>query len=497
MKNFIYIIFGLLVLGISACSDFLDETPQGRYTSGTFWKTEAHAELALVGLYEAAGFTKTSNALWIFGDMASDDAITGGNAGDFVDASFIDQFTYINTNTHLDVHWRHYYEGVSRANNLLYYVPNIDMDEELKARILAEAKFLRAYFYFNLVNTYGEIPLRLNPLLNQDDIYVSKTSVANVYNQIETDLVDAKDDLPKRAIGSQVGHATRGAAWGLLAKTYLYQQKWALALEAADSVIALGQYQLQPVYKNNFIDSTQNNSESIFELQHMSRQAGLGNFMSQFFTPRIFGGYGVNLPTQNFVDEFETATDGVTYDPRLRYTVVLQGEPWINGEPYNAQWSVTGFISRKQVQPLSVGPVNGDGALNYVYMRYADVLLMRAEALNELNRTAEALEPLNAVRKRARESYLYDVDLPGYGTIPDGLLDDETSTDQVTVRTAIRHERRVELGFEFHRFFDLMRYGSVAAEAALQSEAPAFEYTTHRYFPIPQSEIDTNPGVNN
>jgi len=430
--------------------------------------------------------------------MASDDAIAGGgNPGDWIDARFIDQFTYLNTNPYLDNFWEYYYDGIARANNLLYYVPSIDMDEDYKAQILAEARFLRAYFYFNLVNVYGEIPLRINPLLDQDDIYVSKTSVANVYAQIETDLIAAKNSLPRKRVERETGHVTRGAAWGLLAKTYLYQQKWTLALEAADSVIAMDQYELQPVYKNNFIDSTQNNKESIFEIQHISRQAGLGNFMSQYFTPFDFGGYGVNLPTQDFVDEFETATDEEIFDPRLRYTVVLKDEPWINGEVYDPAWSVTGFISRKQVQPLSVGPVNSDGALNYVYMRFADVLLMRAEALNELNRTTEALVPLNQVRKRARESYLYDQDLPGFGAVPAGLLEDETTTDQVALRAAIRHERRVELGFEFHRFFDLMRYGATAAEEALEEEAPAFNYATHRYFLIPQSEIDTNPGVNN
>lgn len=498
MKNLLYITLGILVFIAPGCSDFLDEVPQGRYTSNEFWKTEAHAELALVGVYQAATFTASTNALWVFGDVASDDAIAGGgNPADWADVKFIDQFTYLNSNPYLDVHWGYYYDGVARANNLLYYVPNIDMDEEYKAEILAEARFLRAYFYFNLVNVYGEIPLRLNPLLDQDDIYISKTSVANVYAQIEADLIAAKSGLPKRRLDREIGHVARGAAWGLLSKTYLYQQKWALALEAADSVIALNEYELEPVYKNNFIDSTQNNKESIFEIQHVSRQSGLGNYMSQFFTPNIFGGYGVNLPTQNFVDEFETATDGTTYDPRLRYTVVLKDEPWINGEPYEPTWSVTGFVSRKQVQPLSVGPVNSDGALNYVYMRYADVLLMRAEALNELNRTAEALAPLNEVRKRARESYLHDADLPGFGAIPEGLLEDETSTVQTTVRAAIRHERRVELGFELHRFFDLMRYGATAAEDALEEEAPAFSYATHRYFPIPQSEIDTNPGVNN
>lgn len=495
MKNLIRLTLALLVLTVSSCADFLDEQPQGRYTSKTFWKTEAHAISALTGVYEIASFTKTSNALWAFGDVASDDAIKGGNDGDFADVQFIDQFTYIRSNSYFDVLWRHYYEGISRANYLLHYVPNIDMDAKAKRVILAEAKFLRAYYYFILVNTFGEIPLRVNAALTEDDIYVSKTSVANVYAQIRTDLLEAKADLPKINTGTRVGHVTRGAAWGLLAKAYLYQGQWTNALEAADSVTALGVYSLQAIYKNNFIDSTQNNTESVFEIQHINGQLGLGSYVSQFFTPFRLGGYGVNIPTQNFVDEFETANDGVTYDPRLRYTVVLPGDAWINGEPYNAQWSATGIVTHKQVQPLRVGPVNSDGALNYVYMRYADVLLMRAEALNELSRTTEALVPLNAVRKRARESYLNDVDLAGYGSIPAGLLSDVVSTDQATVRTAIRHERRVELGFEFHRFFDLMRYGAAEAEAAL--DETSFSYATHRYFPIPQSELDTNPRINN
>lgn len=494
MRKLLIINLMLPLLIATACNDFLSEDPQGIYSSETFWQTEDHAELALTGVYASAAFTSTNNALWVFGDVASDDAIKGGLTGDFADVQYINDFNYTRSNSYLDIVWSHYYEGVMRANNVLYYVPDIEMDEAYKAQILAEARFLRAYFYFNLVNIYGEIPLRLNPLLSQEDIYIAKTSVENVYDQIETDLLEAKDNLLTETSGSDIGRATRGAAWGLLAKVYLYQGEWQNALDAADSVIALGKYSLQPVYKNNFIDSTQNNSEAIFEIQHTNGQIGLGSYLSQYFTPRAFGGYGANLPTESFVNEFETASDGVTYDPRLRYTVVLEGEPWINGEPYNAQWSTTGYVSRKQVQPLSVGPVNGDGALNYVYMRYADVLLMRAEALNELNRTAESLSPLNEVRKRARESYLYDVDLDGFGTVPDGLLDDVSSTDQNIVREAIRHERRVELGFEFHRFFDLMRYGATVAEDAL--EDTYFNYAGHRYFPIPQSELDTNPKIN-
>ncbi|NBP68632.1 MAG: RagB/SusD family nutrient uptake outer membrane protein, partial [Cytophagia bacterium] len=137
-------------------------------------------------------------------------------------------------------------------------------------------------------------------------------------------------------------------------------------------------------------------------------------------------------------------------------------------------------------------PIIGDASLNYVYLRYADILLMKAEALNELNRTSEALAPLNQVRKRARESYLYDEGLENFGVIPANLLPDVSGT-QVQVREAIRHERRVELGFEFHRYFDLMRYGQAAAETALGSTG--FNYAEHRYFLIPQSEIDTNTAI--
>lgn len=490
MRKTLKIAFAFLVLVTTSCEDFLDEKQEGTYSSDTFWKTESHATVALTGIYKTASFTSTNNALWVFGDVASDDAIRGAKPGDFPDAQSIDDFTYIRSNSYFDVIWSHYYEGISRANYFLYYVPNIDMDEKLKARMLAEARFLRAYYYFTLVNIFGEIPVKTNPPLNENEIYKPKSSVADVYELIENDLLAAKNSLSKTNTGSNAGRATKGAAWGLLAKAYLYQQKWEDALEAADSVIELSVYSLEPVYKNNFLDSTQNNSESVFEIQHVNGSLGLGSYLSQYVTPiPEFNGYGVDVPTENFVEEFETG------DPRLAYTLGMAGDEWINGEPFDEGWSPTGYVQKKHIQPLRVGPVNNDGALNYVYMRYADVLLIRAEALNELHRTPEALAPLNEVRKRARESYLYDEDLPGFGAVPAGLLDDISSTDEAVVRAAIRHERRVELGFEFHRFFDLMRYGAINAEEAL--EETSFEYAVHRYFPIPQSEIDTNPRINN
>lgn len=492
----IYTLSLTIVLLLSAgCSDFLNEELKGTYTTESFYKTADHAQLAITGVYNVASFVSTDNVLWVFGDVVSDDAVKGGNASDQSDVQFLEEFDYSRNNGFLEKMWEHYYEGVTRANYLLYYGDNIAMDAQLKARILAEAKFLRAYFYFNLVNIFGEIPLKTLPPLNADLIHIGTSSVTTVYAQIEKDLMEAKGVLPKAYTGTATtGRATKGAAWGLLAKTRLYQGNWQGALTAIDSLEAIGIYALESVYKNNFIDSTQNNSESIFEIQHASNQIPkLGSHLNQYFTAAIDGGYFFNVPLQNFVDEFEV-TAGDVVDPRLDYTVGREGQPWINGEPFDPTESPTGYLQRKHLQPIAKQPVVGDGALNYVYMRYADILLIKAEALNELSRSTEALVPLNLVRKRARESYLFDLSLPGAGSIPAGLLPDVVVTNQSDVRDEIRHERRVELGFEFHRFFDLMRYGQVAAEAALVDTN--FDYTTNRYFLIPQSEIDTNTAIN-
>ncbi len=155
------------------------------------------------------------------------------------------------------------------------------------------------------------------------------------------------------------------------------------------------------------------------------------------------------------------------------------------------------FLVKKHVQPLSEIPVGtkADSDLNYVFMRYAEVLLMKAEALNESGQSAEALIPLNRVRVRARESFLHDENLENYGTVPAGLLPDITTTNRSELRDIIRKERRVELGFEFHRFFDMMRYGKSYAEPKLAHTN--FNYDQHRYFPIPQSEVDINNQINN
>lgn len=484
----------LSIILFSACSDFLDESMQGIYTSETFFKTDNHAILALNAAYQPLAFTNIRNALWVFGDVASDDAIKGGIPGDQSEIEFIEQFTYTRDNGFLEHIWQRYYEGVSRSNDAIHRLGS-RVSDEVRERVQAEAKFLRAYYYFHLVNIFGEIPLKTEPAYAAADLHVPVSPVTDIYDQIMRDLREAADDLPVTA-GGQHGRATKGAALGLLAKASLFLEDYDAALDAIADLEELGLYDLMPVYSHNFMEATQNNKEAVFEIQHLSDQDPFqGNVLNQWFAPQPENGYFFNTPVDDFINAFETSYEGVV-DPRLDYTVGREGQTWINGDPFDPGWSPTGFINKKHLQPLDEIPAGskGDGNLNYVFMRYAEVLLIKAEALNELGRSADALDPLNKVRRRARESFLHDETLEGFGEVPEGLLTDITNTSQAELRTAIRNERRVELGFEFHRFYDLMRYGRSYAEERLGNTN--FVYDQHRYFPIPQSEVDINNQIN-
>jgi len=317
---------------------------------------------------------------------------------------------------------------------------------------------------------------------------------------IEPDLNAAYANLPASYTGADVGRATRGAAMALLAKAYLYQGKWDSSVVASSSVINSNQYQLAPLYSQNFSPLYKNNSESIFEVQMKSGQSPLvGNSLNQWFAPAVYGGYYFDAPTQSFVDEFEKTTEGV-YDPRLDYTIGRDSMPWFNNLVFSASWSPTGYLTRKYQESLSEAPIIGDGNCDYMAIRYADLLLWSAEALNETGQSAQALIPLNEVRKRARESYLNDTtltaftDSAGNRVVPDNLLPDITTVNQTSLRAAIQHERRVELGFEFHRYFDVIRWGKDYANQVM-SNSPGFNYDEYKTFPIPQGERDTNKAL--
>ena len=480
------------------CSKFLNKDVQGVFPADQFYTTSAAAVYAVNEAYVQLTFTNAiANPLWVFGDIASDDAASGDPAAS-QDAATIDNFSYSTTNSHLSNEWANFYEGITNCNLVLTNVPAIQMDTALRARILGEARFLRAWYYFMLVNVYGQVPVVLTPL-TPAQMQIAQSPVKLIYETvIEPDLMAAFSALPTGYTGADVGRATSGAAASLLSKVYLYQEKWDSSLAWSTLVIQSGHYLLMPVYSQDFDAFHKNNRESIFEVQMLGGQnPNVGNALNQWFAPQVVGGYYCDAPNQNFVSEFEVTDSGVA-DPRLNYTVALDSTLWNNGEVFFSSWSPqTGYLTRKQQQPLSQAPIIGQGSCDYVAIRYADVLLFNAEASNELGQTAAAVVPLNQVRQRARESYLYDSSLSGFGSVPTGLLPPVPAVSQTQVRLAIIHERRMELGFEFHRFFDLMRYGANPALGPAyitpllnRDGVTGFTYPANSTFPIPQSETD-------
>ena len=498
-KYFVQLLITMLLLvAITGCKKFITKEVKGDYPEGEFYKTQAHAILAINAAYRPLSFANSNNnRLWVFGDVASDDAAKGGIAGDQADIDLIDQFNITPINGNLEAAWALEYEGISRSNLVIEKVPAIPMDVTLQTRIIAEAKFLRAWYYFTLVNTFGEVPVILKPPTNANDLQIPQSSTTNIFETvIEPDLIAAAAALPPGYTGQDVGRVTSGAATALLAKAYLFEAKWDKAAATAEKLI--GKYTLNQVYSNNFNANFKNNKnpESIFEIQHLNGQdPQTGNQLNQYFAPQVDGGYFFNAPTQNFVNEFEKTIAGVE-DPRLDYTVGRDSMPWLNGNIFLKDWSPTGYLTKKHQQPISEisKALKGDGSINYVAIRYADLLLWYAEALNELGRSSEALVPLNAVRGRARNSYQFDNKLSGYPNVPASLLPDVTYTNKADVLKAIQHERRVELGFEFHRFFDVIRWGDAYAMQAL-SDKPNFKFAQNKHFPIPQSERDRNKAL--
>jgi hypothetical protein len=373
-------------------------------------------------------------------------------------------------------------------------ISNASVSAAVRQQVVGQAQFLRAYYYFQLATIYGNVPLRLK-VETPAELQSPALPQAQIYAQVEADCQAAMAALPATWTGTDVGRATKGAAMALLAKTYLYEQKWQLAAQTAQAVEALGTYSLLPVFANNFRAATKNNAEAIFSVQHTSGLSpNQGTNLNQWFAPRPQNGYGFFLPTQSLVNNFERTSAGVV-DPRLDYSVGRAGQSFF-GVPFDATWSSTGYVSKKHLQPLTEIPTTtkGDGNLNFQAIRYAEVLLINAEASNEVGNSANALKALNQVRKRARESYLYDNTLPNSGAVPTGLLPDLTLTDQGQLRDAIRRERRAEMALEFQRFFDIVRYGQTYAQQAL-ADRPNFNYSRNRFYPIPQSERDTNKGL--
>ncbi|PHQ58993.1 MAG: hypothetical protein COC08_09385 [Maribacter sp.] len=462
-------ICSLMVFLLGCDEDFLEKTPPGEIPEEGFFNSAERAEQGVNAIYATLLETDLySNTLSKLYDPPSGDAILSNTSG----TNFND-FTYSATDNDLFNVYKRLYEGIYRANVAIAEIPEVEMDGALKARYIGEAKFLRAFYYWHLTSLWGDVPLFTQPFEVPSDALVAKSSREEIYAVMIQDLLDAAADgvLPASYSSGEVGRATQGAAQALLGKVYLYNENYEGAEEWLNKVIASGTYDLVNDYGDIVNINSENDIESIFEIQFVEiGQDDVGTLRVSYNNPQVNGGFGNTLPTQSIVDEFEAS------DSRLSRSIFIDGEifapdlttPNQNLDTYQSIWSATGYNLKKGLFPVSY--VN-NGGINFPAIRYADVLLMYSEAANELGMLIEARNTLNLVRQR--------VEMPLLTAVDTGTME--------TMFDAIVHERRVELAFEFHRFNDLRRWGLAAQELG------GIGYTErHRYYPLPQIEIDTN-----
>ncbi|HOY14184.1 MAG TPA: RagB/SusD family nutrient uptake outer membrane protein [Saprospiraceae bacterium] len=455
-------------LFVMACTDILDKDPIAIFDAGSYFQTEEDATQAINAAYRSLPFSnKNDNFYWAFSAITSDEAITAGD-GSRAGLTELDALNYTPRTEEFNAFWKLQYNGITQCNVVLDNIDNIDIQAAKKDRIKGEALFLRAYYYFLLTQVFGDVPF-MTSVLSPDELKIPKTSKTAIYEKIVADCETAASFLPVTYPATETGRVSKGAALGLAAKIALYQKNYQEVVRLVTAIKGLNVYALVADYEDNFRKNTQNNSESVWEIQHNNLESDLGNFLNQWLASRKIIGYGFGEITQEYVNLFETG------DPRLKFTVAMNNDPYF-GVVFKNSFASTKYGPRKYLQADAEVTQKGDGDINYTFIRYAEVLLWEAEALNELGSTAAAAIPLDMVRARARAQSSIPTVLPAI-----------TTTDQATMRNAIRNERAVELGYEGHRFFDLVRWG-IAAEVLED-----FIVGKHEVFPIPQTEIDLNP----
>jgi len=485
MKILKYITFSVMAFIAFSCSDeFLEKAPLDTINTENFYQTEEDAIAAINGAYQPLQWPKLYNMrMWTSDIMAGNSIVGAGGGDDGRETQDMANFVTATDNPGVLDLFRGPSPGILRCNIVLQKVPEMNIDKDLKNRVLGEAYFLRGLYYFILVRYFGDVPLITVPQEPGDDLRPSRDDKELVFELIIADLTQAKSLLPaKSSYGSaDLGRATKGAATGLLAKVYLTLGEWSQVVTLADEVAALG-YALNPNYGDNFDVNNKNSVESLFEIQYTGdagedfwSNENQASWLSTFTGPRnsdmVAGGWGWNQPTQEFVDAYE---DG---DLRKDVTIFYDGCPQFDGQDYDPAYSTTGYNLRKFLVTKEVSSTYDNSPMNFPVLRYADVLLMKAEALNNMDRTSEAEVPLNEVRRRA--------DLPAI-----------TGISKAEMNEVILHERRMELAFEGQRWFDLIRVdnGQYGLNF-LHSIGKLNASEKHLLFPIPLKEIESNPNL--
>lgn len=472
-------LFAAVLITAQSCKkSFLDEPRQAATPAVQFWKTQDDATKAVNAIY--ANLREWKNIAFApiaIESVPSDDAEKGSSVNDASFFNNFDNYTASSTDGQIADFWAGQYQTINFANQVLDNVPNISMDANLKNRYLAEAKFIRAYAYFRLVRAFGDVPLRLNVPKDATEYNKPRTPKAQVWAAVEQDLTDAAATLPQSYGAADAGRITKGAALALHAKVAMYQQKWADVLNYTNQVMGLG-YSLFPNYEQLFRTNNENNSESVFEIQSDLVPGNGDASNSQYSQVQGVrgsngGGWGFNVPTQDLANAYEAG------DPRRDATIIFRGETTPEGDAIPATGD-NPMYNQKSYVPFSmwVSGFNEGVQQNIRIIRYADVLLMNAEAANETGNSAQAIASLELVRARARAGNA-------------AILPKVTTTDKAALQAAIWKERRVEFAMEFDRYFDVIRQGRGTAVFGPKG----WKAGKNEVWPIPQAEIDLSAGI--
>ncbi|WP_372774304.1 RagB/SusD family nutrient uptake outer membrane protein [Mangrovibacterium sp.] len=492
------IIAGLSLLACVSCSEsFLEVSPKGALTSETYLKTDDEAKTALIGVYNTMQHN-FSNGSWasvfFIKNLPADDCLAGSSEGDQTGYQNIDDFAIQTDNAKLELIYTNFYRTINRANTV---IDRVEGDSDAKVEIIAEAKAIRAYCYLELVTLFGGVPLMTVNPVGEAEYHKPRATAAEIYDQIEQDLTEAILDLPLKSAYSENEkfRFSKGTAQAFLGKAYLYQERYSEAITQLSAVISSGEYDLVPDFADVWSKSTEFGVESLFEISYTSNSVydwgtfpwGGGNESNievQLQGPRsdlfdltnctlpIINGWGFNMPSAKIGQAFEDEED----DVRGAATVLSAADFIASGgaiKDPNAH-DYEGYMRMKYVTRSTETGDKGIAELNYStnwrLLRYADVLLMAAEAYHFDNQDGKAVIELNKVRTRA--------EMPAVSTSDD-------------VFAVIVKERQLELAFEGSRYWDLVRWGLAAQELG----SLGFQTGKHELFPIPQNEIIANNGI--
>jgi hypothetical protein len=577
MKKVFAFIIVTGALGIGACNkSFLVAPEQGNNLTQDKFYNAAGVQQLLVGAYHdvtgmdiKSTWWGTAGTNWIYGDIPSGDTYVGGTGGGGLphgvpDALNIENFQEQSTTGFLDDKWIADYDGVARANSVITTAPHAtDMSAAQITEVIAEARFLRGHFHFDAKKMWNNVPYVDESVTNFNQL----TNTANIWPQIEADFRFAYNNLP----GTQPlpGQANKWAAACYIAKCYMFEQKYSAALALLDTIMTSGTnaqgvaYSLVPCFHDNFDVATENNSESVFQIEFSVDQASIPDNANVGETgvspvfyqgPDVYYGYW-KQPSINMVNAFKTDVNGLpmmdgsgndtsnktvvtndmgvpsdspfvlyqgTLDPRIDWTLGRRGIPYLDwgidpgmswiydqtfGGPYVALKNMFKESEEGTAYNVYIGyDYEGNSAVNYSIIRYADVLLWAAEAEVEAGSLENARKDVNMVRQRAMTGCFVMNGSSPAANYSMGLYN-TTWSDQNYARAAVRFERRLELSQEGHRFFDLVRWGIAPAYLnayqAVEStrgigcvlSGATFSQGKNEYYPIPQAEIILDPNL--